>query len=226
MLETSTNGAGPADDAAAGCEDQGGVAELGFGASGRAAPAGVRDPELVDKRQQQTNASLQTEFFEIATRTPAAWPVKSDQPNPSQMLAEKRSKLPSTAAGVVQANDGLPLCIAGFLPRNPAVLHVTPLGWRSNAHRRAQTLQPGVGSKVIFFSQSHGQNRPTANLLQRFGKQAGRQTTGSETFWPGYLLTSTRFALNEICAKRRWSRRPPGESWAVLNRKDNGSAPS
>jgi transposase len=46
MLETSTNGAGPAVDAAAGREDQGGVAELGFGAGGRAAAVGVPDPEL------------------------------------------------------------------------------------------------------------------------------------------------------------------------------------
>ena len=41
MLETSTNGARAADDAAAGREDQRGVAELGFVAGGRAAPAGV-----------------------------------------------------------------------------------------------------------------------------------------------------------------------------------------
>ena len=46
MLEKSTNGAGPSDGAAAGREDQGGVAELGFVAGGRAAPAGVPDPEL------------------------------------------------------------------------------------------------------------------------------------------------------------------------------------
>ena len=41
MLETSTNGARAADDAAAGREDQVGVAELGFVAGGRAAPVGV-----------------------------------------------------------------------------------------------------------------------------------------------------------------------------------------
>ena len=46
MLETSTNGVRAADAAAAGREVQGGVAELGFGAGGRAAPAGVPDPEL------------------------------------------------------------------------------------------------------------------------------------------------------------------------------------
>ena len=46
MLESSTNGARAADDAAAGREDEGGVAELGFEAGGRVAPAGVRDPEL------------------------------------------------------------------------------------------------------------------------------------------------------------------------------------
>ena len=42
MLETSTNGAGAAvEAAAAGREDQRGVAELGFVAGGRAAPEGV-----------------------------------------------------------------------------------------------------------------------------------------------------------------------------------------
>ena len=46
MLETSTNGAGAADEAAAGHEDRRGVAGLGFGARGRAASAGVPDPEL------------------------------------------------------------------------------------------------------------------------------------------------------------------------------------
>src|SRR5438874_4748174 len=46
MLETSTNGAGQADEDAAGHEDQRGVAGLGFGAGGRAASAGVPDPEL------------------------------------------------------------------------------------------------------------------------------------------------------------------------------------
>ena len=41
MLESSTNGAGAADEAAAaGREDQRGVAGLGFGAGGRAAPGG------------------------------------------------------------------------------------------------------------------------------------------------------------------------------------------
>jgi transposase len=46
MLETSTNGAGAAGDAAAGREDQGAVGELGFGAGGRAARVGMPDPEL------------------------------------------------------------------------------------------------------------------------------------------------------------------------------------
>jgi transposase len=60
MLETSTNGARAADDAAAGCEDQGGVAELGFVAGGRAAPAGVSgpagvpDPELVAQAKRRS----------------------------------------------------------------------------------------------------------------------------------------------------------------------------
>ena len=54
MLETSTNGARAADEAAAGREDQRGVAELGFVAGGRAAPAGVPDPELVEQAKRRT----------------------------------------------------------------------------------------------------------------------------------------------------------------------------
>ena len=54
MLETSTNGAGAADEAAAGREDQRGVAELGFVAGGRAAPAGVPDPELVEQAKRRS----------------------------------------------------------------------------------------------------------------------------------------------------------------------------
>ena len=59
MLETSTNGAAPADESAAGHEDQGGVAELGFVAGARArreAPArgrGVPDPELVEQAKRR-----------------------------------------------------------------------------------------------------------------------------------------------------------------------------
>ena len=54
MLETSTNGAGAAREAAAGCEDQLGVAELGFVVGGRAAPAGVPDPELVEQAKRRS----------------------------------------------------------------------------------------------------------------------------------------------------------------------------
>jgi transposase-like protein len=55
MLETSTNGARPADEAAAaGREDQRDVGELGFGAGGRAAPAGVPDPELVEQAKRRS----------------------------------------------------------------------------------------------------------------------------------------------------------------------------
>jgi transposase len=55
MLETSTTGAGAAvEAAAAGREDQLGVAELGFVAGGRAAPAGVPDPELVEQAKRRT----------------------------------------------------------------------------------------------------------------------------------------------------------------------------
>src|SRR5512142_455689 len=55
MLESSTNGAGAAVEAAgAGCEDQRGVAGLGFGAGGRAAPQGVPDPELVEQAKRRS----------------------------------------------------------------------------------------------------------------------------------------------------------------------------
>ena len=53
-MESSTNGAGAAvEAAAAGREDQRGVAGLGFGAGGRAAPVGVPDPELVEQAKRQ-----------------------------------------------------------------------------------------------------------------------------------------------------------------------------
>ena len=54
MLESSTNGARAADEAAGGREDQGGVAELGFGAGGRAAQAGGPDPELVEQAKRRS----------------------------------------------------------------------------------------------------------------------------------------------------------------------------
>jgi transposase-like protein len=55
MLETSTNGAGAAvEAAAAGREDQDAVGGLGFVAGGRAAPAGVPDPELVERAKRRT----------------------------------------------------------------------------------------------------------------------------------------------------------------------------
>ena len=54
-METSTNGAGVAvEAAAAGREDQRGVAELGFVAGGRAAPEGVPDPELVEQAKRRS----------------------------------------------------------------------------------------------------------------------------------------------------------------------------
>jgi transposase len=59
MLDTSTNGAGPAGEAAASPEDQGGVAELGLGAGGRAGREGVPgrrvpDPELVEQAKRRS----------------------------------------------------------------------------------------------------------------------------------------------------------------------------
>jgi len=57
MLETSTNGAGAGaavEAAAAGREDQGGGAELGFVAGARSARSGVPDPELVEQAKRRT----------------------------------------------------------------------------------------------------------------------------------------------------------------------------
>ena len=54
MLESSTNGAEAADERAAGREDQRDVGELGFVAGGRAARAGVPDPELVEQAKRRS----------------------------------------------------------------------------------------------------------------------------------------------------------------------------
>src|SRR5512135_1553540 len=54
MLESSMNGAGPAVEAAAGRGDPRDVGELGFASGGRAAPAGVPDPELVEQAKRRT----------------------------------------------------------------------------------------------------------------------------------------------------------------------------
>jgi len=57
MLKTSANGDGAGasvEAAGAGHEDQGGVAELGFVAGGRAARAGVPDPELVEQAKRRS----------------------------------------------------------------------------------------------------------------------------------------------------------------------------
>ena len=64
MLESRTNGAGAAGAAAAGHEDRGGVAELGLVAGGRAARAGVPDPELVDQaKRRKFTASYKLEIL-------------------------------------------------------------------------------------------------------------------------------------------------------------------
>jgi transposase len=69
MLETSTNGAGAAEVAAAGREDRGGVAELGLVAGGHAAPAGVPDPELVEQAKRRRFTAKYK--LEILTRADA-----------------------------------------------------------------------------------------------------------------------------------------------------------
>jgi transposase len=68
MLETSANGAGVAvEAAAAGREERGAVGELGFGAGGRAAPAGVPDPELVAQAKRRAfTAKYKLEILEKA----------------------------------------------------------------------------------------------------------------------------------------------------------------
>ena len=73
MLETSTNGAGAAvEAAAAGREDQLGVAELVFAAGGRAAPAGVPDPELVEQAKRRTfTAKYKAEIRRASTDSKA-----------------------------------------------------------------------------------------------------------------------------------------------------------
>ena len=68
MLESSTNGSGAAVEAAAAAhEDQRGVDELGFVASGRAAPVGVPDPELVEQaNRRKFTAKYKLEILERA----------------------------------------------------------------------------------------------------------------------------------------------------------------
>jgi transposase len=68
MLDTSTDGVGAAvEAAAAGREDQRAVGELGFVAGGRAASAGVPDPELVERAKRRSfTAKYKLEILEKA----------------------------------------------------------------------------------------------------------------------------------------------------------------
>ena len=67
MLETSTNGARAAEEAAAGREDQGAEGELGFVGGGRAAAVGVPDPELVEQaKRRKFTAKYKLEILEKA----------------------------------------------------------------------------------------------------------------------------------------------------------------
>jgi transposase len=67
MLEIATNGAGAGDEAAAGREDRRAVGELGFGAGGRAAEAGVPDSELVEQaKRRKFTAKYKLEILEKA----------------------------------------------------------------------------------------------------------------------------------------------------------------
>ena len=67
MLEETANGAGAADDAAVGREDQRAGGELGFVDGGRAAEAGVPDPELIEKaKRRKFTAKYKLEILEKA----------------------------------------------------------------------------------------------------------------------------------------------------------------
>ena len=67
MLQVTANGAGRADEDAAGREHQRAVGELGFGAGGRAAEAGVPEPELVDRaKRRKFTAKYKLEILEQA----------------------------------------------------------------------------------------------------------------------------------------------------------------
>ena len=67
MLESSANGAGAGGEDAAGREDQRAVGELGFVGGGRAADAGVPDPELVERaKRRRFTAKYKLEILEQA----------------------------------------------------------------------------------------------------------------------------------------------------------------
>ena len=67
MLESSTNGAGAGEAAAASLEDERAVGELGFVAGGRAARAGVSDPELVERaKRRKFTAKYKLEILDRA----------------------------------------------------------------------------------------------------------------------------------------------------------------
>jgi transposase len=67
MSETRTNGAGRASEDAAGREDQRAVGELGFVGGGRAAGAGLPDPELVEQaKRRKFTAKYKLEILEKA----------------------------------------------------------------------------------------------------------------------------------------------------------------
>lgn len=67
MLETSSNGAGAAEGVGAGRGDQRAGGELGFGDGGRAAEAGVPDPELaMQAKRRRFTAKYKLEILERA----------------------------------------------------------------------------------------------------------------------------------------------------------------
>ena len=81
MLESSTNGAKAADEPVAGRVDQRGVAELGFGAGGRAAPEGVprrgevADPELVEQGRMVVRSAARYSLYAPAINGSGSRPI-------------------------------------------------------------------------------------------------------------------------------------------------------
>jgi hypothetical protein len=91
MLESSTNGAGAGPEAAAaGREDQRGVAGLAFGAGGRAAPEGVPDPELVEQaKRRKFTAKYKAEILARADACTRPGEVGEQQRRPRGCSGDK-----------------------------------------------------------------------------------------------------------------------------------------
>ena len=89
MLETTTHTDGATDDGGgAGGGDQRAVGELGFPAGGRAAPAGVPDPELAERAKRRTfTAKYKLEVLDKAEACTASQTALEDR---ARLQAAKR----------------------------------------------------------------------------------------------------------------------------------------